>query len=92
MVEAHHSFRMVISIGKCGINGESSGEVWVLDVETLSSGNYDSVIAKWKTLDQIELPRGPPAWSLLAVLVFATGGLYFPIFLNGTLFRGLEAH
>ena len=38
-------------------NGESSGEV-CSDVETLSSGNYDSVIAKWKTLDQIER-RGP---------------------------------
>ena len=38
-------------------NGESSGEV-CSDVETLSSGNYDSVIAKSKTLDQIER-RGP---------------------------------
>ena len=38
-------------------NGESSGEV-CSDVETLSSGNYDSVIAKWKTLDQIK-HRGP---------------------------------
>ena len=38
-------------------NAESSGEV-CSDVETLSSGNYDSVIAKWKTLDQIER-RGP---------------------------------
>ena len=38
-------------------NGESSEEV-CSDVETLSSGNYDSVIAKWKTLDQIKR-RGP---------------------------------
>ena len=72
-------------------NGESSGEV-CSDVETLSSGNYDSVIAKWKTLDQIER-RGLPEWSLLAALVFVIGGLYFPIFLNGTLFREvLEVH